>query len=219
MTQENRPQSLPLYQRIAHALPDAVTAGIFLYAWIAPLHWRDTLVAELLLVMLIEFILVHSAPFLGGIVTASHVALVTRLKVFTGLALFYSLFIGVFAIQFESWLPVLAFVWLIAAKLISIFSDRHHTERQKQRIRIYWGLSFSYYLIAVLATQIVPVPEFGLTQHGSAYGILSISGAWVSHPNTVIAAGFLYFASLTATKLFEQPAWWSYVDQNAIKKD
>ena len=31
-----------------------MTAGVYLYAWIAPLHWRESLVAELMVVMLVE---------------------------------------------------------------------------------------------------------------------------------------------------------------------
>jgi hypothetical protein len=210
MTPETRLQPLPFLQRLTHAFPDAITAGIFLYAWIAPLHWRKTLVADLMLVMLVEFILIHSAPFLGSVVMASGEALRKRLKAFAGLSILYSLFIGGFALGFKSWWPVMAFVWLVTAKLASILTDRHHTRRQQQRMQGYWGMSVLYYLLAVFATLFLPVPEFGITRHGHAYGIPG-SGEWVSHPNIVVAAGFLYFGLLAATKLAEQPGWWRKV--------
>jgi len=171
MTREDRPQPLPFFQRLAHALPDAITASIFLYAWMAPLRWRETLVAELMLVMLVEFILIHSAPFMGSIVLASDEGLKKRLVAFAGFTVFYSLFIGGFALGFKSWWPVIAFIWLIAAKLVSIVTDRRHTERQKQRMRGYWGVSALFYLLAVFATLFIPLPEFGITRHGDAYGI------------------------------------------------
>ena len=217
MTREVRPQSFPLLLRLTHALPDAVTAGIFLYAWIAPFHWRETLVAELLLVMLVEFILIHSAPFLGSIVLASTQTLQTRLKLFAGLTTFYSLFIGTYAYVYKTWMPVIAFAWLLSAKLVSIVSDRQHTEHQKLRMRGYWGASFCFYLLAVFATAFIPFPELGITRYGSAYGILGDSGAWVRHPHTVIAAGFLYFGLLAVTKLLEQPTWWRGLERNAVK--
>ena len=44
---------LPFPRRLLYALPDAITAAVFLYAWLAPLAWRKSLVAELMLVMLV----------------------------------------------------------------------------------------------------------------------------------------------------------------------
>jgi hypothetical protein len=207
MIPEDRPQPLPFSRRFMHAFPDAITAGIFLYAWIAPLAWRKNLVGELMLVMLVEFILIHSAPFLGNIVLASNMPLKQRLKVFAGFTILYSLFIGAFAAGFKSWLPVIAFAWLVSAKLVSLVTDREHSERDRQRMRGYWGVSAGYYLLAVFATLFLPVPELGITRHGSAYGIPG-SGEWVSNPHTVVAAGFLYFGLLALTKLVEQPGWW-----------
>jgi hypothetical protein len=205
MTDETR--SLSFCQRLANALPDAITAGIFLYAWIAPLAWRQTLVAELMLVMLVEFILIHAAPFLGNIMLASGMPVKHRLRVFAGFTLLYGLFIGSFALGFRSWWPVVAFIWLTAAKLVPIATDMRHTRRQQQRMRGYWGVSALFYLLAVFATVFIPFPELGITRHGAAYGIPG-SGHWVSHPNSVIAAGFLYFGLLAATRLVERPTWW-----------
>ena len=205
MTDETR--SLSFYQRLANALPDAITAGIFLYAWISPLAWRKTLVAELMLVMLVEFILIHSAPFLGNIMLATGMPVKQRLRAFAGFTLLYGLFIGSFALGFETWWPVLAFTWLAGAKLVSIATDMRHTRRQQQRMRGYWGVSALFYLLAVFATVFIPFPELGITRHGAAYGIPG-SGHWVSHPNSVIAAGLLYFGLLAVTKLVERPTWW-----------
>lgn len=217
MTRTAAVQLLPLSQRIAGAFPDSVTAGIFLYAWIAPIAWRKTLVADLMLVMLVEFILIHSAPFLGSIILASGKSEKKRFQAFAGFTFFYSLFIGAFALSFKTWWPVIAFTWLISAKLVSLFSGREHTARDKQRMMGYWGASVVYYLLAVFATLFLPVPELGITLHGSAYGIPG-SGEWVSHPNIVVAAGFLYFVLLAATKLFEKPTWWRNLKQGALNK-
>jgi hypothetical protein len=199
--------ALPVSRRMLYALPDAITAGVFLYAWLAPLAWRKTLVAELMLVMLIEFILIHSAPFLGGIVLASEQDRKMRLQALAGFAAMYGLFIAGFALGFQSWWPVIAFTWLIAAKLVSVLTDLRHTKRQKQRMRGYWGVSALFYLLAVFATLLLPMPELGITRHGTAYGIPG-EGHWVSHPHTVIAAGFLYFGLLALTRLVERPTWW-----------
>jgi hypothetical protein len=149
-------------------------------------------VAELMLVMLVmlvEFILIHSAPFLGNIVLASNLPMKKRLKLFLVFATFYSLFIGSFAVGFHSWLPVIAFAWLISAKLVSLATDREHTERDRQRMRGYWAVSAGFYLLAFFATLFLHVPELGLTRHGSAYGIPG-GGEWVSNPHTVVGQAF-----------------------------
>lgn len=211
-------EPLSLTQRLSNALPDAMTAGIFLYAWIAPVHWRKTLVAELVLVMVVEFILIHSAVFLGTVVLAPDKALKSRLLAFAGLTAFYSLFIGGFAMAFKTWWPVIAFAWLITAKLVLLVTDRRHSERQKLRMVGYWGVSFSYYLLAVFATAFIPLPKIGITEHGAAYGLSGNSGEWVSHPQIAIAAGFLYFGLLAVTKLVERPIWWRIIETGALKR-
>ncbi len=216
MTHEARPQPLPFIQRLANALPDAVTAGIFLSAWIAPLAWRETLVAELMLVMLVEFVLIHSAPFLGSIILASGEPLKKRIKSFAGFTVLYSVFIAGFALDFKSWWPVIAFTWLISAKLVPLLTGMEHSERDTQRMRGYWGVSVGFYLLAAFATLFLPVPEFGIVQHGSAYGIPG-SGEWVSRPYIVIAAGFLYFGSLALTKLNEKPTWWRNMGRKTLE--
>ena len=79
--------SLP--RRLAAAAPDAALAGLYLWCWIEPLAWRKTLVAELMLVMLVEFLVIHSGPFLGILVMGedSGTSRATRLKMLFGLVI------------------------------------------------------------------------------------------------------------------------------------
>ena len=196
-------------RRLAAAAPDGGLAGLYLWCWVDPLAWRKTLVAELMLVMLVEFLVVHSGPFFGMLVTGDAVTKdrATRLKILLGLGCIYLLFAGGMAAAFESWGPLLLFAWLIGAKLIAILAGRGSTVREQTRQMALWALSVLFYLGAVFATLLLPVAELGVVRHGHFYGVPG-SGEWVSHPNTVIAAGFLYFAALALVKLFENPAWW-----------
>ncbi len=198
-----------LLRRLASAAPDLALAALYLWCWIEPLAWRKTLVAELMLVMLVEFLVVHSGPFFGMLVTGDAVTQdrATRLKILFGLGCVYLLFAGGMAAAFESWGPVLLFAWLIGAKLIAILAGRGNAVREQSRQMALWALSIVFYLGAVFATVLLPVLKLGVLRHGHFYGIPG-SGEWVSHPNVVIAAGFLYFSALGLVKLLENPAWW-----------
>lgn len=198
-----------LMRRLAAAAPDGLLAGLYLWCWIEPLAWRKTLVAELMLVMLVEFLVVHSGPFFGMLVTGDAVTTerATRLKILLGLGVIYLLFAGGMSAAFESWGPVLLFAWLIGAKLVAILAGRGMAVREQSRQMALWAMSVLFYLGAVFATLLLPVPKLGVVRHGHYYGVPG-SGEWVSHPNTVIAAGFLYFAALALVKLLEKPAWW-----------
>lgn len=101
-----------ILRSLGAAAPDLVLAGVFLWCWIQPLAWRKTLVAELMLVMLVEFLVVHSGPFLGVLVMGedSGTSRATRLKMLLGLGAVYLLFAGGMSAAFENWGPVLLFV-------------------------------------------------------------------------------------------------------------
>lgn len=210
-------------RRIATAAPDLALAGVYLWCWIEPLAWRKTLVADLMLVMLVEFLVVHSGPFLGVLVMGddSSVSRATRLKMLLGLGAVYLLFAGGMSAAFETWGPVLVFVWLIGAKLFAILLGRAQDGAEQTRQMALWGLSVLFYLAAVFASVLLPVPELGVTRHGHDYGVPG-EGEWVSHPNTVIAAGLLYFGALATVKLLEGGAWsrrlWRRVEQSQSRR-
>jgi hypothetical protein len=199
-TSSNVQQAGPIASRIAAALPDVITAGVFMWVWLDPSDWRRELVAQGMLVMLVEFILIHSSPFLGSAVMAYDLPLSKRLYRLGGMGIFYLLFVGGWAWTFKSWWPVIAFVWLFGAKFVAVLSGRRLDEVGKARQQGLWGMSILWYLLAVFATLFLPMPEFGVTGHGHAYGIPG-SGEWVSHPHIVIAAGFFYFFLLGFSKL------------------
>ena len=214
METDTRGPRLPLGERLLHAAPDWATSAVFLWAWLMPEAWYKTLVGDLMLAMLVEFILIHSAPFLGSIVLADRQPAGERLRAFAGMTLFYLLFIGAFAWSFQSWWPFAAFAWLLAGKLSVLLGRRRGSERERRRQQGYWGASVALYLVAVMLTLFLPIPELGIDRHGSHYGI-SGSGAWVSDPHIVVAAGWLYFSLLALTKSLERVSWWRPQAQGA----
>lgn len=177
-----------------------VTAGLFLSVWVDPSDWRRDMVAHGMLIMLVEFILIHSSGFIGPIVFADDVKRSSRIKAVVGLILFYTVFVAVWAWQFQSWWALIFFLWLTGAKVVDILLNRRITDELRMRQHSMVPVSMGIYLICVFVTILLPVPELGLTHHGHYYGMPG-SGEWVSNPHIVIAAAVWYFSLLAFAKL------------------
>ncbi len=179
------------------ALPDAISASVFLYAWFFPLRHQG-LVTALLLVMLIEFLAIHSGALLGNVVR-SRGNRTLRTKQIAAFSLLYGLFIAAFSYAFTAWWPIVWFVWLLASKLFAIWFDQHGSDRgERQRSYGILVLSMCLYLGGVMLTLLLPWPRFGLTEEvvGQLGFDATTSGIWVEQPHRLIAFGFVYFVGL-----------------------
>lgn len=185
---------MPAPARLAAALPDAVTAGFFLIVWLAPMALGESAVRNALLIMLVEFLVIHASGFLGSFVLSDQAPRSKRLLGLLGFSLFYLLFVTIFAWSFGEWWPFLAFGWLLLGKFAGVLSHRVVNAEQKQRMMNGWGLSVLLYIAGAFATVFVPVPRLGMgIELQSAFGLVG-SGLWVEQPQRVVAFGFLYFA-------------------------
>jgi len=63
-----------------------------------------------------------------------------------------------------------------------------------------WILAVCCFFGAVFATLYLPVPMLGITEDGEVYGLRG-QYEWANFPYKAIAAGFLYFSALAATRL------------------
>lgn len=180
------------YRGLLAALPDFAIAGAFLYTWNDPFALGETAARYFMLTMLLEFIIVHSSGFMGSIVLARQDAR-RRMWMIIGLSLFYTLFVGGFALGFGTWWPVWAFWGLTLNRLLSILIGDVPEGRERQYVRAGWALSVMYYLGGVFATVFLPVPELGMTSSVRASLDLPGGGLWVDEPYRVMAFGVLYF--------------------------
>ena len=147
--------------RLLGALPDAITAAACLAVWIAPLAFGVGAVKTVVLMMLMEFLLVHGAGFFTVVAFMDDMAKPMRLLAMAGLLLFYALFVGVFAWLFHAWWPVWVFLWLAIAKAAWIFSAPRDRAGEMNRQMTAWAFSVAAYLAAVFA---------GLAAAGAAPG-------------------------------------------------
>jgi hypothetical protein len=191
---------LDFLRRLFSAAPDAVTALVFAAAWVAPLHWGRDLVGNLMLVMMLEFLVVHSGGFIGMAVVNPEVGRRAKTLAVLGFGAFYMLFALAFALAFHRLWAVWAFTWLLGSKLATVWLSPAAPTREVERQKSLWGLSVALYVLGVFVTVILPLPRLGITPEVVAQLGIPGSGLWVERPHTVIAFGLLYFGALAAVK-------------------
>ncbi|MDA0833224.1 MAG: hypothetical protein O2955_06735 [Planctomycetota bacterium] len=184
------------WRSVIAALPDIALAGAFLITWISPYTFGDTAVRYFMLTMLLEFIIVHSSAFMGNVIF-SRGSKSGRVIALVGLGLFYSLFVGGFAIGFGEWWPIYAFWGLTFNRMLGVIIGDAVEGQESLYVRAGWALSAIYYLAGAFLTTLLPLPSLGITPPVRDTLDLPGDGLWIDEPYRVLAFGFLYFA-LTA---------------------
>jgi hypothetical protein len=182
------------------AVPDAITAAFFLIVWVFPMAFGAGAVKTAMLIMIVEFILVHGAGFLGSTAYAENVSRANKVKILIGFTLFYMVFILSFSLIFKEWWPVLAFAWLLMAKLGIALDRRAPAAEYQMRANSGWALAVMAYLGGGFATVILPIPRLGMSKELQPLFGIPGSGEWVDKPHTVVAFGALYFGFLAWSK-------------------
>ncbi len=191
----------------AAALPDLLTAAAYLFAWVAPLHFGDGVVKTLMLMMLMEFLVVHSGGFIGLTVLSETASRGSKTMAIIGFGAFYLLFAGAFSLAFKSSWPILSFLWLLAAKFAQVWLAPLPRADEAQRQTTLWALSVVAYIGAVFVGVILPIPPLGITADIIPRLGLSGGGLWIDMPQTALASGALYFLALAWTKWAYRPEW------------
>ena len=182
--------------RLLAFIPDAVTAACFLVLWMAPFAFGESGVRNAMLVMLVEFVLVHAAGALGGIVLQERTTRLRRVLAVAGMGVFYLVFVSAFSYAFKAWWPFLAFGWLLIGKFLLAFDPGRTSAQRRERMMQRWGTTALVYVLGVFATVALPLPRFGITADVVPRLGLGGSGLWVEKPHTVIAFGAIYFGVL-----------------------
>ena len=186
------------------AVPDLALSFVFLAIWISPESLPEKTISRFMLIMLLEFIIVHSSAFMGVLAVSDQ----DRAKKVTGLfglGLFYTLFVGGFALTFHSWWPLGSFWMLMLNRMLGVLFGQAPVGRAKEYVMASWAASAAFYLGFVFLTTLAPLPSFGITPAVVSAEHLPGSGLWISQPHRVIAFGFLYFL---AQGIWELAADW-----------
>jgi hypothetical protein len=194
-------RSVPSVGAIVAAIPDLALAGMFLITWVSPQTLGEKPLRYLMLVMLMEFIIVHSSAFLGTVVYSDLLPGKKTLAV-VGLGAFYTTFVGAFAMMFREWWPVTAFWGLILNRLANVLLGNVPEGRERDLVMASWAVSAAAYVGCTFITVFLPLPRIGLTPDVVAGQALPGEGLWIDQPHRLVAAGFLYFAIQGAWNLF-----------------
>ena len=192
--------------RIFAALPDAVTALAYAWTWMLPLYFDAGWVKTLMLVMLMEFLVVHSGGFLGVTVLSDGFTRVQKSLAILGFGCFYLLFAVAFSLAFHAWWPVFTFLWLLGSRFALVWLSPLPREDEVGRQMALWALSVAAYLAAVFAGVLLPLPSLGLGAEVMPRLGLEGGGLWIEKPWTVLASGLFYFSVMAWSKWKWGPA-------------
>lgn len=184
------------------ALPDGITAAGFAVVWLFPFLLDELSVKTSLLVMLLEFFLIHATGFFTAIGGSPKVSRAKRMLALSGLTLFYLAMVGAFAWSFGEWWPVLAFLWLAVGKAAWAWGTRAGDGDDAIAMpMVAWAGSVVAYLFGAMLTVMAPVPRLGMTEELQPRFGLEGGGLWIEEPHRVVAFGLIYFGLLCAAKL------------------
>jgi len=208
------PDRVPgLFSRLLAALPDAATAAVYGWAWFFPFQFGAATIKTLMLIMLIEFLVVHSGGFIGMMVLSEGVSRKAKTLGILGFGSFYMLFAVGFSLAFDAWWPALTFLYLLAAKFAMVWLVPLPRAEESERMTTLWGMSVAFYLAAVFAGVLLPLPRFGLDVETVSLLALPGEGLWIEKPHTLIVSGLLYFAACAWSKWAYRPGWGKHVAQ------
>jgi len=196
---------IPFLASLINAFGDFSFAGLFLVTWIAPDTFGQQTVRFLMLVMLMEFVVVHSSAFMGTIVV-SRAGKTARATALVGFGLFYSIFAGAFAVVFKSWWPITMFWGLTLNRMLGVIFGPAPDDDQKAFVQRGWAASALFYLGGCFLTVLLPVPRLGISAAVIAAQHLTASGLWVDQPQRVLAFGVIYF-TLTGLSDLKGHSW------------
>jgi len=186
---------------ILAAMPDLALAATYLITWVSPQAFGASPMRYLTLVMLMEFISIHSSAVLGAVVYRPGPPRRKALAI-VGLGAFYTLFVGVYALSFGEWWPVVAFWGLILNRLSNVMLGRVPDGRERNLLQISWGVSVAAYVGCVTLTNVLPLPQLGWAHVAGAGAAIPGAGHRADEPSRLLAAGFTYFTIQSLWDLF-----------------
>ncbi|NUN69501.1 MAG: hypothetical protein HUU02_07290 [Bacteroidetes bacterium] len=190
----NTPLLPPGIRHGISSAPNIVMSLGFLITWGAPTALGSDMLRYGMTVMILEFVTIHSAAFMGWTLFAGS-GPVKKILWVIALGCFYSIFVYALAMESGEWWPMAAFWFLILNRLMTVLSGGEEANARLGVLMASWVWSLVSYLLAVMVTALLPLPAFGWTPEFRTMLAPRGTGLWIDEPQTLMAAGFLYFLS------------------------
>ncbi len=185
------------------ALPDLAFGAGCLLTWIWPDRMPGWMLQYIVLVMLLEFIVIHSSAILGSMAYGDDPKK-KRLGAVLGLGAFYSVFVIGFSLAFKTAWPLITFWGQTLNRLMGAMMGPGVSGKQKLYIQSMWAATAMFYLGGVFLTTLLPIPRLGITSAVESAANLPGSGLWIDDPWRPAAFGFLYFTGVGLVELFQE---------------
>ena len=191
---------LQFLQRLLAALPEAITAAVFMIAWVTPTRLGPAYVKDLTLVMAMEFVVIHSSIFYA-VIAGVDIPRGKRIAWLAGLSSMYLVFVFGFAVGYKSTWPIFAFAWLFASRFLHVWLSPVSSEVEAKRMVNMWAVSVVAYLFGAFTVNLVAIPKLGMTSAFESSMMQSGGAGWSSGgPHTTLAFGLMYFSILAFAK-------------------
>lgn len=166
--------------RVASALPDFITCGFFIIAFIAPDILGMSVAKELTWIYILEFLVLQTQIFFFSIVYDPRTSKRDKIKQFRSLTFMYLIFISIVFIETSSWWLCAIIAWLLLSRFGALIFDTLPDEKEHQRQKTQWTASTIIYmscalgmflLVEVIQTGTVTIVN-GIAQEVTVWGII-----------------------------------------------
>jgi hypothetical protein len=187
----SRPLARLLIGVVGVVVPDLAMALTFLVTWLWPTALGESMVGYLVMTVVLEFPVIHSAAFMGEAAMGTARPAVRALRIIGLGGLYMGVLWPIGHLSGEMWI-VWAFWALVLNRAWTTFAPAAvgHADVQARQ---HWALSIALYMAAVVITAIVPVPALGLSTPGVWTPSPNSGGLWNDAPQHALAFGVLYF--------------------------
>ncbi len=184
---------------ILSSLPDFGMAAMAVMTWLEPTRFGRETVSYVVLVILLEFIVVHSAGFMGR--ASLEPEKFKKIGGTLGLGLFYTVFVGAMSLAFKKWWPIFFFWGLTLNRLLRSLLAPEGAHKEGD-VALEWGSGVIFYLFASIAGVLLPLPALGLKCGGEGCYGLTGGGLWIDRPQAALFSCAVYFFLQGAFKLY-----------------
>lgn len=190
----------PVIRNSISAAPDLIMGLGFLVSWIDPNAGGEHTLHLYATIMTLEFFTIHSTAFLlfALFIGTSFLKKIVRTIL---IGSFYTVFMWSFCIQEGVWWPLWTFWLLILNRMMSVLIGENTKAFRQIAMLAMWGWSVVCYILAIVVTFVLPLPVWGWTNEYIRSLPKNAGGIWFAEPQTLFAAGFLYFTSVAVFEL------------------